>query len=360
MEALTELCDLVARNPTQFPEKLAWMCNRCPQPDSLSSGSPRVSRSQLNAVLAVARFLSKCSDSSDTRPKSVVLEFLHSVPSSFTQSFWPQSFTTESIASFFAAFLSYVAEAAELSSDFAADIAAFSGDVVLFAIAQNSAISRVFLTALSQNFLPILPSDADRFVTCLLDQLSIPVLVPSTPREQVPAANSETSSAQSSPLSVNHYQQNESEASPGNEASHVSGSTSSSRVGDEVTSATSSRGSIVMNGGSILWKSGSGVDQLGVNLGLNDGGGTMYRQQVTSFEEESVESLEKQEIAFKLIAHILDKVQIDSRLLEQVRLIVKKQLQSLSVFLKVRRFWVLPFLQHLKFAIFLICRSVGS
>ncbi|GLT52926.1 hypothetical protein SLA2020_262340 [Shorea laevis] len=337
MEALTELCDLVARNPTQFSEKLAWMCNRCPQPDSLSSGSPRVSRSQLNAVLAVARFLSKCSDSSDTRPKCVVLEFLHSVPSSFTQSFWPQSFTTESIASFFADFLSYVAKAAELSSDFAADIAEFSGDVVLSAIGENSAISRVFLTALSQNFLPILPSDADRLVTCFLDQLSIPVLAPGTPREQVPAANSETSSAQSSPLSVNHYQPNESEASPGNEASHVSGSTSSSRVGDEVTSATSSRGSMVMNGGSILWKSGSGVDQLGVNLGINDGGGTLFRQQVTSFEEESVESLEKQEIVFKLIAHILDKVQIDSRLLEQVRLIAKKQLQSLSVFLKIRK-----------------------
>ena len=360
MEALTELCDLVARNPTQFSEKLAWMCNRCPQPDSLSSGSLRVSRSQLNAVLAVARFLSKCSDSSDTRPKSVVLEFLHYVPSSFAESFWPQSYSTESIASFFADFLSYVAKAAELSPDFAAEIAGFSGDVVLSAIGANSAISRVFLTALSQNFLPIMPSDADRFVTCLLDQLSIPVLAPGTPREQVPAANSETSSAQSSPLSVNHYHRNESEASPGNEASHLSGSTSSSRVGDEVTSATSSRGSMVMNGGSILWKSGSGVDQLGANLGLNDVGGTMFRQHVTSFEEESVESLEKQEIAFKLIAHILDKVQIDSRLLEQVRLIAKKQLQSLSLFLKVRRFWMLPFLQNLNFAMFRICRSVGS
>ncbi|KAG2703476.1 hypothetical protein I3843_06G130700 [Carya illinoinensis] len=336
MEALKELCDLVAQNPTLFSDKLEWLCNRCPQPDSLFAGSPRVSRSQLNAVLAVSRFLSKCSDFSDPRPKSVILGFLRSVPFSFAGSFWPQSFTTDSIASFFSDFLSYVSNAAELSSDFAAEIAGFTGDVVLSAISENSSIARVFLTALAQSFLPILPSDADKLVICLIDQLAIPVLVPGTPREQIATSNSATSSTQSSPLSANHYHQNES-ASPGNEVSHVSGSTSSSRVGDEATSATSSRGSMVINGGSIVWK--SGVDQLALNLGFNDGGGgeATFRQQVASFEDESIESLEKQEIAFKLIAHVLDKVHIDSRLSDQVRLIVKKQLQSLSFFLKIRK-----------------------
>ncbi|KAK7849418.1 phosphatidylinositol 4-kinase alpha 1 [Quercus suber] len=94
MEAMTELCDLVAQNPTQFSDKLSWICNGCPQPDSLLSGSPpRVSRSQLNAILAVARFLSKCSDLSDPRPKSVALGFLRAVPASFSPSFWPQSYS---------------------------------------------------------------------------------------------------------------------------------------------------------------------------------------------------------------------------------------------------------------------------
>ena len=343
MEAMTELCDLVAQNPTQFSDKLTWICNGCPQPDSLLSGSPpRVSRSQLNAILAVARFLSKCSDLSDPRPKSVALGLLRAVPASFSPSFWPQSYSTDSIGSFFADFLRYVSKAADSSPDFASEIADFSGDVVLCSIGDNSAISRVFLTALSQNFLPISNSDADRLVTCLIDQVAI-AAAPGTPREHAQANNSEASSAQSSPLSANanhHYQQNES-TSPGNEVSHLSGS-SSSRVGDEVTSATSSKGSVVMNGGSsILWK--SGVDQLGLNFGFNDGGGggggaAVFRQQVVSFEDESVDSLEKQEIAFKLIAHILDKVHVDTRVLEQVRLITKKQLQSLSVFLKVKRY----------------------
>lgn len=341
MEALIELCDLIAQNPSQFSEKLAWICGRCPPPESLGARSPRVSRSQLNAVLAVARFLSKCPDSADLRPKAVVVEFLRSIPASFGQSFWPQAFGTEAIALFFSDFLGYMSKAAELSPDFADEIAGFTGEIVISAIGNGGGdlgISRAFLTALSQSFPPILPSDAERLINLLLDQLAVsgPVVQsPATPREQV-RANSETASAQSSPLSVNHYQPNDS-SSPGNEASQVSGSSGSaaSRMADDASSATSSRSSVIVNGGSILYKSGLEP--------FNDGGGgaALLRQQVSSFEEESVESLEKQEVALKLIAHIVDKVCIDAGLLEQVRLIAKRQLQSMTVFLKVSSFLIL-------------------
>lgn len=323
-----ELCDLIAEHPAQFSEKLSWICGRCPPPDSLLGGSPRVTRSQLNAVLAVARFLSKCSDSSDLRPKSAVIEFLRSVPSSFDRSFWPQSFGTDLITAFFVDFMGYVSKAAELSPDFAAEVAGFSGEVVVAAISnggEDLAISRAFLMALSQSFPPILPHDAEKLINMLIDQFAVVsgnvAQSPVTPRGRN-VANSETSSTQSSPLNNgNHHQPNES-----NEVSNVSGSSGSA----------SSRGSMVMNGSSIMWK--SGVDQLGVTFGLNDGGGgaAMLRQQVAQFEEESVESLEKQEVAFKLIAHILEKARIDTGLLEEVRSISKRQLQSMYVFLRVR------------------------
>ncbi|XP_050146495.1 phosphatidylinositol 4-kinase alpha 1-like [Malus sylvestris] len=329
MEALIELCDLIAEHPAQFTEKLSWICGRCPPPEFLLGGSPRVSRIQLNAVLAIARFISKCPDSADLRPKSVVLEFLRSVPASFNRSFWPQSFGNDSIASFFSDFLGYVSKATELSPDFATEIAGFTGEVIVLAISsggEDLGISRAFLMALSEHFPPILPSDAEKLITMLIDHFAVsgPVVQsPVTPRRI--GANSETSSAQSSPMNGNHYQANEG-SSPRNEASNVSGSSGS----------ISSRGSVMMNGSSIVWK--SGVDQLGVNFGLGDGGGAvMLRQQVSSFEEESVENLEKQDIAFKLVAHILDKVRIDSALLEQVRFIAKRQLQSMSVFLKIRK-----------------------
>ncbi|RVW16904.1 Phosphatidylinositol 4-kinase alpha 1 [Vitis vinifera] len=309
MEALTELCDLIAENPEQFSEKLAWICSRCPPPESLLGGSPRVSRSHLNAVLAIARFLARCPNQTDhhQRPQSMVLEFLRSVPSSFNQSFWPQSYGQDAISAFYVDFLGYVAKATELSPDFATEVAGFAGEVLITALnhdGEGSGISRVFLMALSQNFPPILPSDAERLVTSLLDQfvVSVPVSAPMSPREAGAAASeTSTSSAQSSPISVNHYQPNDSSMSPANEVSRLSGSSSAA--------SASSKG----------------------------GGAAMLRQQVSSFEEESVESLEKQEIAFELIGHILDKVHIDPKLVEQVRLIAKKQLQSLSAFLKLRK-----------------------
>jgi len=331
MEALIELCDLIAQNPSQFSEKLSWICSKCPPPEYLSAGSPRVSRSQLNAVLAVSRFLSKCPDSADLRPKSVVLEFLRSVPHSFTQSFWPHPFNADSVASFFLDFTGYVSKAALESPDFTDELAGFAGEVIISAIGEpRSSIARAFLAGVAQNYIPISSSDSNKLVTCLIDQFSThTAAVPATPRELLVA---EISSAQSSPISVNHQTPANYNDSPGNENTSGSSSSVASKAADDASTA-SSRGAV--NGPHHVYR--SSADQLALNLGLNDGtlGPVSSSQQVASFEEESVEFLERQEIAFKLIAHVLENVHIESGLLEQVRLIGKKQIQSMSVFLKV-------------------------
>ena len=196
---------------------------------------------------------------------------------------------------------------------------------------QRSGIARAFLAALSQNFLPISSFDANRLVTCLIDQFAAPTVgpVPGMPREQLAAENS---SAQSSPISVNHQSLTNYNDSPGNENASGSSSSVASKAADDVSTA-SSRG--MVNGGNHVWR--TGADQLAQNLGLNDGGLGAFSsgQQVVLFEEESVEFLERQEIAFKLIAHVLEKAHVEPALLEQVRLIGKKQIQSMSVFLKV-------------------------
>ncbi|XP_030524992.1 phosphatidylinositol 4-kinase alpha 1 isoform X4 [Rhodamnia argentea] len=327
MEALIELSDLIARNPAQFADKLAWICGRCPQYEAVLAGSRRVSRSHLNAVLAVARFLSKSEAVPDNRPCSVIIDFLRLIPSSFDVKFWPQSFNNDAIASFFTDFFDYLSKGTDLWPDFAAEVAAFTRDNVVAAVGYSgdkTANSRAFLVAISQNFPPVLQSDGDTLVIYLLEQLAFPVLLPPSPREQM-QINSETSSAQSSPMSVNANNYHGNEISSPNE---VSGSSSgvASRLVDDTASA-SSRASVAMNGGNIVG-------------GYSNGGGVaaMFRQQVASFEEESVENLEKQEIAYRLITHILDKVQIDdSKLLEQVRLLARKQVQSMPAFLKIRK-----------------------
>ncbi|XP_022876280.1 phosphatidylinositol 4-kinase alpha 1 isoform X2 [Olea europaea var. sylvestris] len=324
MESLLELCDLIAQNPAQFSEKLAWICNRCPSPESLLTGSPRVSRSQLNAILGVARFLSKCPDHAHETPNSLLLGFYRSIPSSFNPSFWPQSFSKDSISTFFNDLLNCIYRAADLSTDFAADVAGFTGEIVIYTINNSdSEISRIFLNALCLNFPPIQPSDANNLVSTLLDRFEISA-IPSSPREAL-SITPDTTSAQSSPISVNHHQ------SPGNDTSIASaGSTSSVASRDE---ASSSRGIMVNGGSSLTWK--SNMDIMDGTMGLNDA--SVYKKALAFFEEESVKSLGKQEIAFKLIGHLLDKVTIDPMLLEHVRGVAKEQLQSILIFLKIRK-----------------------
>ncbi|XP_047315797.1 phosphatidylinositol 4-kinase alpha 1-like isoform X1 [Impatiens glandulifera] len=308
MEPLIELCDLVAKNPNNFREKLSWMCGRCPTPEGLISGSPCVTRPQLNAVIAVARFLSKCPDHSDIRPESLVLGFLRSVPASFSQSFWPNSFGEDAIASSYKDFLGYVVKATELSEDFASEVAECMGEILISAVSNvkgDLGICRSFLRALAHSFLPILPQDGDKLITCLFDNF-----VSNGSSGFSPGT---VSSSTSSPAS--RSQQN-GRNSPRNGVSMTSGSSSSaaSKVADDATTA-SSRGS-GMNGG----RSADNVKRM-----------------IASFEEESLESLEKQEIAFTLITHILDKAEVDIKLVEVVMKFVTEQLQLMLAFLKIRK-----------------------
>ncbi|PWA36786.1 phosphatidylinositol Kinase, Armadillo-type fold protein [Artemisia annua] len=261
MEALTELCDLISKNPSQYSSKIAWICERCPQPESLLSGSPQISRFQLNAILATARFISQCPNYEDNTPRMTVLEFLRSIPSSFSMSFWPKSYSHAMITSFYNEFLSYVVKGTELYPDFSTDVAGFMGGIVFAAlddVGADLAISRAFLSALAESFPQIIPLDGNKLVTRLLDSF----------------------------------------------------------LGLSDTGASSS--------------GGNSIDGLGSPSARESKG-------VSYFLEESVEYLEKQEIAFKLIERVLDRVQVDTKLLERIRLITKEQLRLMTSFLKIRK-----------------------
>lgn len=268
-EAWTELCEIIEENPNKLSEKVGWICRQCPQPNLLYAESARLSRSHLNAVLAVARIISRNVDTTENHGKFVVLGFLQAMPKSFHRSFWPESFALESISAFYCSFLGY------LSLEFSTQVVELT--VVAISCNRDPAISKAFLVALSQNFPPsIRQSDGDKLITVLLHQFA------------------------------------ENHSHPDEVASHASSNQSSM--------------SAVVNGGSLVWE--SDVDK------LNSG----FSQQVVSFEHESIESLEKQEIVFRLITHILDKVKVDSKLHDQVSSIAKRQLHSMSAFLKVMLF----------------------
>ncbi|CAH8301812.1 unnamed protein product [Eruca vesicaria subsp. sativa] len=247
MEALTEICEIIEENPIKFSENLFWICRQCPHESSSS-----VSRSHLNAVLAVARIISRNVDTSENHGQLAVLDFLQAVPKSFRRSFWPCSFTLDSISDFYCSFLGYVSctslEIGTMVVEIAGEVMVPGDDVDM-----DPAISRAFLVALSRvGFPSVKKSDGDKLITVLLHQFR-----------------------------SNCY--------------------SSSVYNEEFSSLS------------------------------------VFRQQVSSIEDESIESLEMQEITFNLISHVLDKVKVDSKLHDQVSSIARRKLQSMSAFLKSRR-----------------------
>ncbi|XP_077217572.1 phosphatidylinositol 3- and 4-kinase family protein [Tasmannia lanceolata] len=355
MEALIELCDLVAQNPDAFSDKLAWICSRCPPSATLLAGSPRLTRSHLNALLATARFLSKCPNNTDPRPKSALLEFLRSLPiSSFNPNFWPLSFPLESISSFFSDLFAYTAKAADLSPEFSLAIGSIISDIIISAAAtrqDSTGIPKIFLAAVSRNCPPIPASDAEQIIGCFLDQFAAisPVEISvAASGSSIPLLSSETSSSQSSPFGGKRQLPLNGDSSPSSEAGELSGSSTSTTPSSKVkgkeeynegkddngrsSKATTTR--LKLGNGSIAGR--SSLDQLGAPLGFSDEL-TVLRQQVATFEEESVEGLEKQEIGFMLFRHILDKASFRAEHLEQVRTVAAKQLKSLPAFLRIRK-----------------------
>ncbi|KAJ0242191.1 Phosphatidylinositol 3-/4-kinase [Hirschfeldia incana] len=246
MKALTEICEIIEENPINLSENLVWICRQCPH-ESVS-----VSRSHLNAVLAVARIISGNVDTSERHGKLAVLDFLHhTVPSSFRRSFWPCSFTLESISDFYCTFLGYVSC---MSLDFGSKVVEIAGEAMVSCddVDMDSKISRAFLVALSRNGFPsIQQSDGDKLITMLLHQFS----------------------------------------------TYCYSSVDNDKFSHDLEVASNAS----CSGGS------------------------------------SFENLEKQEVTFKLITHVLDKVKVDSKLYDHVSSVAKRQLQSISAFLKSRK-----------------------
>ncbi|KAI4318629.1 hypothetical protein MLD38_032306 [Melastoma candidum] len=315
MEPLYELVDLIATNPSQFPDQLSYLISRSPPP----SGS-RLSRSHLHSLLAIARFVATAAASPDPpltdpspSPKFVVLDFLRSL--SLQPSSWPQPFNLDSVSSFLSEFVGYLSAAANADPGFAYEVGDVVGDTVSLSLGvfldgkDESGLCKAFLRAVSGSSLPVGGKDVEMLVGLLVDEVAIPVVVvAASPRD---GAASEISSAQSSPISAVAVVS--SSNGNGNSGSYGNAGETSSPGSNSNASSTQV---LVSNGGG-----------LGNNL----------RRPVGSFEDESLESLEKQEIACKILTRLLEEVTIEHKLLEQVRLLARKQVQSMPGFLKIRK-----------------------
>lgn len=257
MEALNELCDLVAAHPDLLlADKLAWLSSRCAAAPA-AAASHRASRAHLHSLLALARLLPAGSAGADgdAAPPAPLLSFLAS-HAFLSPAFWPQSFAP---APFLARLLPLLA-AAPSSPALSSALSAALRAALDVSDPASAPLARAFLSAAAAAApLPILPSDAAPIAARLLLEF------------------------------------------PGSE--------------EAPTRAK-----------------GKGEDTAG-----EENGGV--KEVVRRFEEEEVEELERKEVAFRLIVHMLGgEGALEAEQVGKVRNAAARQVRSLTDFLKVRFF----------------------
>jgi phosphatidylinositol 4-kinase len=253
MEALNELCDLVAAHPDLLlADKLAWLASRCGAPPaSASASAQRASRAHLHSLLALARLLPAGAGAGSSLP-APLLAFLAS-HAFLSPSFWPQSFAPAPFLSRLLPLLAAAPTCPALSSALSAALLA-ALDV---ADPASAPLARAFLSAAAASPPTLLPADAAPVASRLLLEFA-------GSEEAPPKAKGKGEYA----------------------------------AGEE-------------NGG--------------------------VREVVQKFEEEEVEELERKEVAFRLIVHVLGgEGGLESDNVAKVRNAAAKQVRSLSEFLKVR------------------------
>lgn len=253
MEALNELCDLVAAHPDLLlADKLAWLSSRCAAAPAAAAAPQRASRAHLHSLLALARLL-PAGATGDAAPPAPLLSFLAS-HAFLSPAFWPQSFAPAPFLSRLLPLLAAAPASPALSSALSAALLA-ALDVADPAAAP---LARAFLSAAAAAApLPLLPADAAPVAARLLLEF------------------------------------------PGS---------------DEAPARAK----------------GKGEDAVG-----EENGGV--RDVVRRFEEEEVEELERKEVAFRLIVHMLGaEGGLETEQVGKVRNAAARQVRSLTDFLKVR------------------------
>uniref|UniRef100_A0A0E0P0C3 1-phosphatidylinositol 4-kinase n=1 Tax=Oryza rufipogon TaxID=4529 RepID=A0A0E0P0C3_ORYRU len=254
MEALNELCDLVAAHPDLLlADKLAWLASRCGAPPaSASASAQRASRAHLHSLLALARLLPAGAGAGSSLP-APLLAFLAS-HAFLSPSFWPQSFAPAPFLSRLLPLLAAAPTCPALSSALSTALLA-ALDV---ADPASAPLARAFLSAAAASPPTLLPADAAPVASRLLLEFA-------GSEEAPPKAKGKGEYA----------------------------------AGEE-------------NGG--------------------------VREVVQKFEEEEVEELERKEVAFRLIVHVLGgEGGLESDNVAKVRNAAAKQVRSLSEFLKIRK-----------------------
>ncbi|KAL3684958.1 hypothetical protein R1sor_002980 [Riccia sorocarpa] len=371
MGALRELSSLLAENAELLTNKVAVLASLCPPPGVFKQNSVRITARHLNGILAIAQFLAE-SNGGQHREQlcEVVLEFLRSVPTLSRSSIWPSTFSAEAAAAYFPELLSYVVKFAEGDSIVAESVSRVVADVLqqisaggdVEVVLSSSPAAKAFVSALGRICPNLNGNHSEQVILCLMEHWiqashSGALVLSTSPGSplrsflqasngngfQTPRKSTESEGLDQAGLKVvspcSDNQNNVAFFSPNSTASGTPIFTPIStplKLSGEQTPPSRS--------GPI----GSHINEYGVNYrtptsspqGTFDGTPGFKRHQA-GLVIESIYALEKQEIAYRLLARILERGESGSSvnilLIEQIRTNTIRQLKCLLPLLKIRK-----------------------
>ncbi|KAL2653163.1 hypothetical protein R1flu_021291 [Riccia fluitans] len=375
MGALRELSSLLAENAELLTNKVAVLTSLCPPPGVFKQNSVRITARHLNGILAIAQFLGESNGGQHQEQLfEMVLDFMRSVPTLSKGSIWPSTFSAEAAAAYFPELLSHVVKVAEADSRVAENVSCVVAEVLqqisaggdVEVVLSSSPGAKAFVSALGR-ICPILNNThSEQIISWLMEHWI------QSSQSGALALSSSGASDSGSPLRSYLQASNrngfktprkstESEGldqadlkgvSPGSENQNNVAFYSPNSTASATPNFTPISTPLKLSGEQTpLPRSGpigGPIDEDGLYQrlpaaplkGAFDGTPGFKRHQV-GLVIESTYALEKQEIAYRLLARILERAESRSSIkilcIQQIRTNTIKQLKYLLPLLKIRK-----------------------
>lgn len=354
MRALAELCSLLTeRRPASSPEVIALLQSQCPAPGFTQRVPVQLTGRQYNGILLLARYVACISDREGSSELfSLVLEFLQGVPSIVKDD---SPVTPDDMDSYFEELLKYVVEVARVCPDVSIDASKIIAGFIQRFIAdsvqegsifgkENPSLTRALFSALARGCPTLIADDAERVAQSILKHWMIRTESPSAPPSpQEFIANGESPTSYHTPENNGVLKALSREPSSddsfefntnGSDFFHTPNSTPSKFNPDTADSSGYSTG----HSDSSSVSTGHSDKTNGVIKGHNDKSNGMIksgRKLQASFEAETLDALERQDLAIRLFAQVLEQTRDSDPLVLQLRAASIRQLRDVASLLKV-------------------------
>lgn len=324
----------------------------------------RPSVRQVNGILVAARYLSRSREPENLDGLlAVVLQFVAAIPNISRNEAWHALFTSEVFDGYFRELLEYLAAICVKWPDVASSVSiVLTGFVLNITEEKEDGLRwmrypaiRSLLAALASNFPALDSADADSLAKCILRHW---IVLPLTPIDASSrSVSTQSLSAQSSPI---RFFSSSPSSSNGKSSSMKDLRTAQGYMSDGPALSISAVDSPSLHdaNGFFTPRSTPGRGTPGREPDSNifhiNGNGNGSRTSsseyfekheaskrtrlcLTALEGESVLALERQELGFRLIVQILEKIETDEDLVSRLRITAISQIETLLPLLKIRK-----------------------